>query len=1311
MKRIWLSCLLVLIIWLNHSILYSVTGDECSKVPIFISQTTPPPNILLILDNSASMYEFAYKDFDLTCEREGDSWCNQCTDAFANSANCPDNSFDPSKTYYGYFDPGKKYSYDTAGQHFVEDISGDWDGNFLNWLSMRRVEIVRKVLIGGRQKPRGVTDQTKELIGSETPDRDFYKKIDDATGYTPYSSGLLFEFDGTTGDFVVTVLSNTVRGSGGQDRYRVRIAVSEDQTGVIQEMWDKARFGLMYFNYGSLFEDGAGGGATGGSGNQDGGDIPNKGDFIDGPGENTDLVTQIQDEDPSTWTPLAESFYEAIRYFEASISAYDGNINYGPHDPIQDWCQKNFVIILTDGESSKDKNIPGGYWGIPVSSTENPSFDIQEWMIKIAENGDGYYYTTASNSIDGTYYLEGVAYYAHTTDLRSNLEDIQNLTTYTIFAFDESPVGKKLLQMTAKYGGFEDRNGNNIPDLQVEWDEDGDGLPDTYYEAQNGYQLENAIRQAIVDILKRASSGTAVSVLSTSSEGEGAIYQAYFKPMELRSDGTEVGWLGYLHSFWIDRNGNMREDTDGDRRLSIGSDKIFKFLIDEEGDLKIQKDINGDGIIDTNENFSLSELNPIWKAGDLLAYKEPEARVIYTYVDFDGDHQVDNDEFGSTIFTSDNAANLTPYLDSNGNAEEIINFIRGVHIEGLRDRRLEIDGDLRVWKLGDIVYSTPTIVSKPMNDYQLIYGDETYSEFYITHKNRRTVIYVGANDGMLHAFNGGYYHEGNDGTTSTTEQGWFTKCPNGDTPEEGCNPVYELGEELWAYIPYNLLPHLKWLSDPDYSHVYYVDLKTKAVDARIFENDEDHPTSIYPNGWGTVLIGGMRLGGCAYTVEADFDSDGDIDTRTFRSAYFALDVTDPLNPKLLWEFTHSELGFTTSYPAVFRLGEKDASINEQKWYVVFGSGPGPISGIDLTDALNYHSNQQSSLFVLDLKTGDLIKRFALDNDAFMANPIGVDLGLDYQVNVGYIGEVYQDPATGKEKGKIYRFLPQPILYNGFPSYKTDPDEWTYSTLISGLSPITSAPSATLDFDNHLWIYFGTGRYFSEEDKTDTTINNLYGIIDPCAKYGLYMADGCITSVTEADLIDVTYNYVYIDQDTGKAYVHEDLDQDGEIDEDEPFTYFDLYLSNVRTSYLTLQRYGWKHELINEGEKCFVKPSLMAGSVLFPTFIPNTAICSFGGGESQIYTFYFETGTGYKKPIIGSVYGLGEEVPYDNATYKESLKIFNLDNGMPSSIGIHLDVEEEQGTGLIQLSTGMIKQIQLNPPLSIKSKSVSWRERE
>ena len=102
----------------------------------------------------------------------------------------------------------------------------------------------------------------------------------------------------------------------------------------------------------------------------------------------------------------------------------------------------------------------------------------------------------------------------------------------------------------------------------------------------------------------------------------------------------------------------------------------------------------------------------------------------------------------------------------------------------------------------------PTIVGDPKERYDVIYGDSTYGDFYKRWRGRRQVAYIGANDGMLHAFNAGFYNRGNDPSTTAQEHGWFTTTGTGGASTPA------LGAELWGFVPYHLLPHLQWLARP-----------------------------------------------------------------------------------------------------------------------------------------------------------------------------------------------------------------------------------------------------------------------------------------------------------------------------------------------------------------------------------------------------------------------------------------------------------------------------------------------------------------
>src|SRR5690606_19445121 len=93
-------------------------------------------------------------------------------------------------------------------------------------------------------------------------------------------------------------------------------------------------------------------------------------------------------------------------------------------------------------------------------------------------------------------------------------------------------------------------------------------------------------------------------------------------------------------------------------------------------------------------------------------------------------------------------------------AGNVVDFIRGVEgIEGFRNRTVDYGDGRKPWILGDIVHSTPAVVGRPSAGYNVSYSDQTYTAFRNHYLNRRQVAYVGANDGMLHAFNMGIYNE------------------------------------------------------------------------------------------------------------------------------------------------------------------------------------------------------------------------------------------------------------------------------------------------------------------------------------------------------------------------------------------------------------------------------------------------------------------------------------------------------------------------------------------------------------------------
>ncbi|MDD2337387.1 MAG: PilC/PilY family type IV pilus protein, partial [Geobacteraceae bacterium] len=1167
-------------------------GNYCQQPPFVSSSSGLKPNVLLIVDNSGSMYDFAYKD-----SGKGGDYDH------------PDTSYDSAKTYYGYFESGKMYSHN---KYFYVDSSKTvdktsfWYGNFLNWLTMRRVDVVRKVLVGGKCIPRSASTPNY-LLAAEDPDRDYYKKY----------NGVRYKVDN----------GNVTNSNTGVD-YNLKIYVGDNppSDGIIIRMSDRIRFGIMFYNDGQRYEDAL-------NNVRDGGYVQ-----VDLGSTGTNLITEVENTDPETWTPLAETLYESTRYFQAIESAYNGG-TYSGKDPIEYSCQKNFVLILTDGESTKDQNVPGTTFSSSKSKVTDSNFNVATWMDKIATlEGYSSQKSTSANSSDGTYYLEGVAYWAHTTDLRtatvgkSNLAGVQNLTLYTVFAFDDSSVGRDLLQKAAKYGGFNDFDGTGKPDKLAKWDTNGDGVPDTYFEAQQGGQLETTLEKAFNDILARVSSGTAASILSN-SEGSGAnLLQAVFYPVKYFDSGSQVSWIGEMQNLWyyLDpylQNSTIREDSDQNYILELNKDKVVQFYFDaSQGQTLVARmnDTDGDGSGDVLAGTVLpDEVQSLWKAGHLL-WERTSARTIYAADPTKTDPTMVAFNTTDTVNGIQTKSDWYGYLQAADaiEAKKIIDYTNGVDQSGFRSRSATIGAKTHIWKLGDIISSTPKIQSNVrLNNYDLApptgYSDSSYS-YYLKSSNysSRGMVYVGANDGMLHAFK--------LGLLDVSGQTKYRKAElKGDSAT--------FGQEAWAFIPKNALPYLKYLGDPLYNHIYYVDNTVSLFDASInsptgctsnywecdkqtsFVKDTDGNDTTEldtaKTSWRTILIGGMGLGGASRNYSGSCSSSTEcvktpIDGVGY-SSYFALDVTDPSSPKYMWEFNVDSpqvgtLGFATTGPAIIRVGDKNKN---GRWLAVFGSGPtGPIDTTNLQ--FLGKSDQNLKLFIVDIATGTLVHTIdtgiayafagSLSNSVIdTERGAGSNNPSFYQDNAVYIGYVQKDLSAGTwTKGGVLRLNTRE---NTEPN-SGDPDKkWVVSKLIDGIGPVTTSVTKLQDrYNKALWLYFGTGRYFYKTDAPDNA-NVLYGVLEPCYTAANTIDKSCTSARKFSELKDQTTNPTSV-LDTG--------------------TY--------KGWYITLDTPGTDD--LFSAERVITDPVASAsGAVFFTTFRPTSDVCGYGG-NSYLWAMKYNSGS-------------------------------------------------------------------------------------
>jgi hypothetical protein len=311
--------------------------------------------------------------------------------------------------------------------------------------------------------------------------------------------------------------------------------------------------------------------------------------------------------------------------------------------------------------------------------------------------------------------------------------------------------------------------------------------------------------------------------------------------------------------------------------------------------------------------------------------------------------------------------NLTA-VDATGNASPVLNYVRG-------DRTNEgAAGSMRTrfTVLGDIIHSNPEYVGAPDGDYT----DSDYITFKNDNASRSPTVYVGANDGMLHAFN----------------------ATN--------------GQERWAYVPSMLIPKLKQLVTRPYPHTYYVDGGITVRDAKTTNA-----------GWRTVLVGSLGAGGRGiYALDV---------TKPWLSSETA---TGGNADKIMWEEraentpgdpasgANPDIGYIFDASTI-------AQLNDGKWYAVFGNGIASDTG-EAVLMLKELRTDRTDPAVIPIRTGAI-------GDNGLAAPALVDTDNDGKVDVAWAGDIKgamwrfdlsgSGPGAWTSSSSVYK------LYDGDPS--------------------------------------------------------------------------------------------------------------------------------------------------------------------------------------------------------------------------------------------------------------------------------------
>jgi hypothetical protein len=315
-------------------------------------------------------------------------------------------------------------------------------------------------------------------------------------------------------------------------------------------------------------------------------------------------------------------------------------------------------------------------------------------------------------------------------------------------------------------------------------------------------------------------------------------------------------------------------------------------------------------------------------------------------------------------------------LDGDGDFDEqdgdwLVEWVRGY--EDGRFATVE-----RSWKLGAIDHSVPALMTPPSipewyTGTAITQSERSsYDAFKLAQRYRDTVLFVGARDGMLHAFDAGKFRYGDNPLTAIKEEsgrGYFLWEDLG-AADGILEPNYGTGEELWSFIPANLIPRFKnnLLQGDDRA---YVDASASLAQVQI------------GGVWKTVLLMAEGNGG---------------------DSIFCLDVTDPANPLFLWEYADPDLFRSRSSPSIGQIGLIQDGATK-RWAAFFVSGKS-------SDPTAY-----PSIYMVDVADGSVIQKILLDSDPGGVGgiPSGQPALMDIDEN-GYLDRLY----VGTDKGRMYR---------------------------------------------------------------------------------------------------------------------------------------------------------------------------------------------------------------------------------------------------------------------------------------------------
>jgi type IV pilus assembly protein PilY1 len=868
----------------------------------------------------------------------------------------------------------------------------------------------------------------------------------------------------------------------------------------------------------------------------------------------------------STLTPLRSALSIVGRI-------YAGKTPVGTADPVEYACQQNFALLTTDGYWNTDaatdvKDIKGNAIGnLDGGATPRPLREGTTATSGSLADTAKYYYDTDIRNNTGADANKNFANCtgALGTDVCGTANDhlLQNMVTLTLgLGIDGTLLyAEDYKDQNVGDGDF----GNLKPGGTLNWSnpmpaENGTRIDDlwhaavnaggTYYSAKNPKSLRESLVKGLSEIKSvfGAGSAAAASTLAPSS-GDNLQFVASYR---------SVKWSGNLEARTVDLV-TLKTNEDAVWCAESIAGEVCPAGTTQETGLEIGsnafycKTPGSDTTACAAAGGTLSGTNCFVEIATACTGTLP-ARVDATT---DSRNILKNGGGGLTQFsagslsTSETAAFINGYAnlsqfpdftlaqqtDSN-KVTKLVNFIRGQQGNEMRGANLAVDRLFRAREatLGDITQSKPAYFKQPTRNYT----DAGYAAYKAI--SRAATVYVGANDGMLHAF---------------------------DTAN---------GQERWAFIPTPVVKNLPKLADRDYAinHSNYVNGSPSIADicAGACSGAGD---------WKSILVGGLNGGG---------------------RGFFALNVTNPTSPSLMWEFTaedDNDLGYSFGLPVVTKL-------NNGKWVVLLTSGynNGQYDN-NGTTANTPAGNGRGYLYVLDANTGSLISKISTGvGSSLTPSGLGkISTFVDNPFKNNLAVYVY----GGDLQGNLWRFDINTATVQKIATLK-DPG--------GAAQPITTYPELAR-INKKRVIFVGTGKYLEPADLLTTQVQTVYAIKD----------DNLSAEITglRGQLVEQT------------------LIAGGNT----------RSVNGVPVNFST--DLGWFLDF-PAGERVNIDPLLVNGVLLMPSTVPSSTSC-LGGGFGWFN--YFDYKTGGSPNIPGNLVSEKLNTPAVgfNLTYKDGKPVVSV----------------------------------------------------